>query len=327
MITNIEKQKKLIAVAGPTASGKTDLAIKLAKEFDGEIINVDSRQIYKYANIGTNKGDIEPFDKWLTYRTFTWNGYNMDQSGVIGWLFDIVTPEYVFTLAEYQELAEFMLKDIWSREKLPILVGGTGLYFDAILKEYKLSKSTPDKVTRSILDGKSVKELQTQLRALNKNIISTLNNSDVNNPRRLLRLIEKAKSGIIDDGGQDKIVKDSLFLYPRIERERLFKRIDSRVVDMVSNGLVGEVKGLIKAGYKTTYIMSGTGYKEVIKYIEGKIDKEKMIKQIQQNHRNYAKRQFTWFEKKDRGYNLKKYDFKKDLNDIYKTVKEYLNDE
>lgn len=291
--------QKILVIAGPTATGKTDLAVKLAAKFNGEIINADSRQVYRFMNIGTNKGKVS------------------------GWLFDIVKPDEEFNLSHYLEFANEIIKQIAAQGKLPILVGGTGLYIDAVIKQYQLSGNQPDWELRKQLAQLSVKELFTKLQSLNSDLALSLNDSDSKNPRRLIRLIEQAKQKNLKVNNSFPQY-DYLLLYPKFSREQLYQKIDQRVEEMFAQGFIKETENLIKLGYKDCKPMQGMGYLEIQQYLQGKLPLEECKAKIKQAHRNYAARQITWFEGKGRGYNLQKFDFKKDYNLIINAVNNFL---
>lgn len=293
-------------VAGPTASGKTSFAIKLAQELDGELINADSRQVYRYMDIGTNKGNIKkiesPVSMQLQSKAFELFPFKMESTDVVGWLFDIVDPDEEFNLYAYYLVAMEMLDNIISRGKQPILVGGTGLYIDAILKGYNMQDVEGDKELRQQLETLTLEQLQTQLRTLDADSIGKLNNSDLNNPVRLIRLIEKLKqNGSADMQTSAGLVEYKMY-YPKFDRAELYQEIDNRVEEMFDQGLVLEVEKLIALGYKDTKPMKGIGYKEVVGFLEGRLSMEACKRLIKQGHRNYARRQVTWFEGPSRGY-------------------------
>jgi tRNA dimethylallyltransferase len=313
MIT--KENKKIIAVVGPTGTGKTRFAINLAKEINGELINCDSRQVYKQMDIGTNKGLIEMLPVVENYQGKTLNSFNIEKSNVVGWLFDLINPNEQLNLAEYQKLTYFMIETILKRGNVPILVGGTGLYLDAMAKGYELSTVKPDFKLREKLANLSAKELFEKLFKLNKAKAVSLNESDSKNPRRLVRAIEESLSidsqkeatSSSENDGFKKL--DLLIIYPDFQREELYKNIDERVLEMVASGLVEETKKVIKKYSDNLEVLKGIGYKEVIEYLNEKITLAEMIAKIQQGHKNYAKRQITWFEGDKRNYNLMKIDF------------------
>lgn len=320
-------QEKVIAVIGPTASGKTSLAIKLAKKFNGELINTDSRQIYKYMNIGTAKGEINiiqnsKFKIQNKYKIINPNIKILDIydiEGAVIHLVNILEPDKILTLAQYQKLAYAVIEDIIKRGKLPILVGGTGLYIDTITKGYKIPKVKPDKELRKILNNKTVQQLQNILSKINTSKLESLNESDKLNPRRLIRIIE------IENSEKDISYKrfkkpqlDTLFLTPFNTRQTLYKRINKRAQIILKSGLIEEVKGLVDKGYKFTKpAMTAISYPIVQEYLDNKITKKELLERFSQGDRNYARRQITWF---------KRYPavFVKNNQDVYKTVSEFL---
>lgn len=309
---------KLIAVIGPTASGKTTLAIKLAKKFNGELINADSRQIYKYLDIGTAKGEVtkipipnnqlpnlaspEATPKASKSQITNHKSQNLEVyeiEGVPIHLINIVEPDEVLTLAQYQKLAYAAIGDIRKRSKLPILVGGTGLYVDAVVKGYQIPQVKPDEKLRSQLVSKSVDQLQKILVKLNKKRLVTLNESDKANKHRLIRLIEIEKAL---KGANRKLSKAPnlkvIFLTPAYTREKLYKTINRRAKIITDSGLIDEVKDLIKKDYKFSKpAMTAISYPFVKEYLDGKITKEELLKKFRQGDRNYARRQITWFKR------------------------------
>lgn len=298
---------KIIAIIGPTASGKTSLAIKIAKKFNGELINTDSRQIYKYMDIGTAKGEVEREKKQIVKiskddQLDELNIKYLDVYSLEGakiHLIDIVEPNQVLTLAQYQKLVYEVIQDINKRGKLPILVGGTGLYIDAIVKGYDIPKVKPDQELRKKLNSKTVKQLQDRLTKLNKMRFETLNDSDRGNKHRLIRAIEIELSKSRKKVRRSKKLKlDVLFLMPKHTREELYNRINKRAEIIVNAGLIDEVKTLLKKGYSFSKpAMTAISYPIVKKYIDNKITKEELIDKFRQGDRNYARRQITWFKR------------------------------
>lgn len=315
------QEDKLIIIAGPTATGKTSLALKLAKDLDGELINADSRQVYKSMDIGTNKGAIEITDKNIHEANI--HAYQLEGSGVIGWLFDLVDPDQNYTLVDYINDFWIVFDEVVSRGKQPILVGGTGLYIDAIIKGYNIDNQAIDRDLRASLESLGLQELQSQLSKLDADLMKNLNNSDRNNPRRLIRLIEKHKNNSDLESVQkvNRIVKRYKMIYPKFDRDQLYQKINKRVAQMIDQGLVQEVQKLLKLGYVHTKPLQGIGYKEVVKYLNGEYTKDEMTDKIRQHHRNYARRQITWFEGEARDYDLKKYGFENEYDLILDQVK------
>jgi tRNA dimethylallyltransferase len=291
--------KKVVIICGPTGSGKTKLAKYISSLIDSIIVNADSRQVYKYFDIGTNKGHINDKDVF-----FDDSKYNEIKSVIIdnsveGILFDFVEPESNFNLSEYQRLAYRVIDKLHLHSKIPILTGGTGLYIDSIYRGYKFN-TPPKPDLRKKLSSYSVSKLQTILDSEGFDL-DELNNSDLNNPVRLIRYIEKKKANELSNSPP---AYNFLFLYPEFDRNELYNKIDKRVFRMVQQGLIEEVENLLSRGFRDTRPMKGIGYKEVVQYLDGKINRKKMIEQIQISHRQYAKKQITWFESDNRNYPL-----------------------
>lgn len=271
----------VMAIVGPTASGKTALSLELAKRLDGEIINGDSMQVYRGMSIGTAK--IEP--------------HEMD--GVVHHLLDIKDPDAPFSVAEYQQLVRGKIADIQSRGKFPIIVGGSGLYVQAVLFDYRFSEEQVDEALRQSL----AEELQKKgPKAMHERLLALDPEADIhpNNTRRVLRAIE------INLGGLDKEER-TLALSPMynelivgldIPRPILYERINGRVDAMIEKGLVEEVRALYERGIREVQSIQAIGYKEIYAYFDGKLEFDEAVNQIKQNSRKYAKRQFTYFKNK-----------------------------
>ena len=265
----IDYKGKIIVIAGPTASGKSDIAITLAKKINGYIINGDSRQVYKYLNIGTAKP------------VFQNSEYTID--GIKHYLYDFVDPKDSFTLFDYQ----LAVKDILKKEKgIPILVGGSGLYIDSVVFNYILSKNHNIDTT---LQSKSIEELK----ELAKEYLPNMNESDRENKHRLIRAIQR--KGSTHKKGE---MLNSIYFVLDIEKEILEKRVRERIDGMFQEGLLEENISLLEKGY--TYEdkgMNSIGYIEFKEYF----DKEKTLEQVKEDiYRNtlsYIKRQKTWFKR------------------------------
>jgi len=286
-------REKVIIIGGPTESGKTALSISIAKKFNGELINADSRQIYKYLNIGTNKGEI-----------YEYNNISFIDNIPIH-LVNFLNPDIRFSVFEYKKIAEKTIKEILDRGKLPIIVGGTGLYIDSIIKQYLLSSNNTDQSYRMYLESLSLHDLQEILQKIDLNSLINLNISDRSNPRRLIRVIEKIKnnSQINENHTQNNFEYD--FFYPSFSWQELKVRIENRVEQMFNNGLVNETKEILKMGFpEDSVALQGIGYREVIKFLNNTLDLNTCIELVKISHKQYAKRQKTWFEGKKRNYNL-----------------------
>jgi len=276
---------KVIVIVGPTASGKTDLSIRLAKELNGEIISADSMQIYKKMTIGTAKPTQE------------------EMQGIIHHMIDIIEPNESFNVAKYKEMAEEKIEEILSKGKQPIIVGGTGLYVDTLVKGIEFFDIENDFEYRNKLEEetklKGIDWLHDELKKVDP---VAAENIEKNNVRRVIRALEIYKvTGKTKTELDKESVKGSKYDYYVFgllwDREELYKRINLRVDIMLEMGLIEEVKSLIQnEGFSKTSLQ-GLGYKEVIEYIEGIISYEEMIEKIKMETRRYAKRQMTWFKK------------------------------
>jgi tRNA dimethylallyltransferase len=313
---------KTVIIAGPTATGKTDLAIKLAKLTGGVIINADSRQVYLGMDIGTNKGLIIENGKDIKIEKQLIKGYDLEQSGISGYLFNILKPDQAMDLFTFQQLT-YQLLDYFDNKGVPVfLTGGTGLYLDAIIKGYILTQTSKDLSLREELAMLELPALQNKLSELDSDSYLQLNNSDRNNPRRLIRLIEKALSPTLPM--QSSLKVETLIIYPKYDRESLYKKIEDRVELMIKMGLIDEVIRLRAAGYRDAIAMQGIGYREINDYLDQKGTLDDCAKLIKVAHRNYAKRQITWFEAPGRDYQLHRFDFNKDYQNILKLVETFL---
>ena len=264
---------KIIVIVGPTGVGKTKMSVELSKIYNGEVINADSMQIYKYLNIGTAKIKEE------------------EKEGVFHHLFDIKELDEDYSIYNYQKDCRNKIEEIKSKGKTPILVGGTGLYIKSALYDYTLSE---EKITDTY-DDLSDEELYNLLISLDKDIVI-----DKNNRRRLIRAINYYKEfgkSINENNNKDKLLYDNvIFIGLTTDRENLYNKINLRVDKMINDGLLDEVRSLYDKKIYTKPIINGIGYKEVYEYFDNKISYEEMIEKIKQNSRRYAKRQYTFFK-------------------------------
>lgn len=279
-----EKMGKVLVILGPTASGKTSLAVKLADKFDGEIVSADSRQVYKGMDIGTGKDLGEYFvnGKKIKYH-----------------LIDIVSPEKIFTLADYQQQAFKAIDDVLGRAKLPILVGGSGLYLEAVVDNYLLAESKPSFEKRMEYESWTLKELQNKIKKINKKFFNNINNSDLNNKRRLARYLEvlldeesfKAKKG--------ERKYDFLILGLNPEREVIKEKIYKRLLDRINNeDMIGEVRRLHKLGLSFKRLESfGLEYRFVSLFLQKKISEQQLIDRLFTAICQFSKRQMSWFRR------------------------------
>ena len=291
--------QKIIVILGPTAVGKTKLSVELAKRFNGEIINADSMQFYKNLNIGTAKIKEE------------------EKEGIIHHLFDVLDVNDDYSIYNYQQDGRAKIKEIQSKNKTAIVVGGTGLYIKALLYDYKLEEST----IKDNYDDISTDELYNRLISLDKDT-----NVDKNNRPRIIRalnyFLENNKS--ISENKTNKLLYDVIFIGLTTKREILYDKINKRVDEMIKDGLIEEVKSFYDKRIYTKPLLNGIGYKELYEYFDNKISKEDAIDKIKKNSRHYAKRQYTFFN--NQIDNVKW--FETNYNDFNKTINEvtdYIN--
>ena len=266
----------IIVIAGPTASGKSNLAIRLAKEIDGEIINGDSRQVYKELSIGTAK----PSKK--------------EMSIVPHHLYNYVSMKEDYNIYRYQKDFNKLLEK-FPKKKTPIIVGGSGLYIDSVIFNYDLKEEKPtkdEKAKRERLNRLNVKELQKLVSDIDSEILKELNKSDKNNPIRLIRVIEREGELL-----KKKEPKKHKYFVMDLEKRLLKKRIEQRIEKMFEEGLLEENKKLRKKGLDKYPVLNTIGYQEFIPYFEGKASLKEVKREIIKNTKKYAKRQRTWFRK------------------------------
>ena len=240
--------QKLLIICGPTATGKTSFALKVAKKIKGEIISADSRQVYKYLDIGTGK-DIPKGSKYKFQNSKLGGFYKIGGTKI--WGYDLVDPKREFSVSLYQKIARNIVKDIWSRNHTPILVGGTGLYINSVTTEMPTMMVPKNKKLRKSLEKKSVKELYGQLAVLAPIKAASLNISDKKNPRRLIRAIEIAVWRVDHKGHKTKKSDfsaeiDILKVGLKLPRKKISRRIRNRIKTRIRTGFSNEVSNLIR---------------------------------------------------------------------------------
>lgn len=285
----------LIVILGPTASGKTGLALALAKEFGAELVNADSRQIYRGMDIATNKisgRDVEK--KELDGRTI----YLME--GIPVHLIDIIDPDENFSLVRYKQAALESIDEIHKKDKLPILVGGTGLYISAVVDNLDIPHAPADDNLRQALEKKDAEEL---FNALSKIDPDAADSIGARNKRKLIRALEVYKATGQPFSSQKKKGRplfDILELGLKTERTGLYARIDERVDEMMESGHLEETQSLLKIYSRDLPAMSGIGYREMADHLEKDLPLEEAIQQIKYHTHQYARRQITWFKRDPR---------------------------
>lgn len=279
-------KSKVIVICGPTASGKTKLGIELAKKINGEIISSDSMQIYKDMNIGTAKPTKE------------------EMQGIKHYLIDVISPEERYSVAQYKQDAQKAIEEILQRGKVPIVVGGTGLYIDSLIYEIEYNDIKIDEDYRNELELIVEKEGLDRLYKKAKEVDPVaMEKISPNDKKRIMRVLEiykatgKTKTQQEEESRKKPIKYDYKVFALNWDREKLYDRINKRVDLMIEQGLIEEVKNIVRKYKKFPTAMQGLGYKEVVDYINEIYTKEEMIEKIKMESRRYAKRQLTWFRK------------------------------
>lgn len=272
-------KQKIIAIAGPSSSGKTKLAIELAKQLNGEIISVDSRQIYKELDIGSAKPSIQ------------------EQDGIPHHLMDIVDVTQEYTVADFCDDAKIKIKEIINRGKLPILAGGTGLYFRVLLQDFDLPRVAPNNELRTELEQKTSEELYKQLQKLDPEIAEKIH---FNNKVKIIRALEVCLTlGIPMSKAQKKKESEYQTFWIGLNsenREFLYDRVNKRVDMMFKQGLLNEAKNLFEKYGENKILMGTIGYQELYPFFKGETDFTSASELLKQNTRRYVKRQISWFK-------------------------------
>ena len=283
-------KNKVLVIAGPTAVGKTELSINIAKKLNTEIISADSMQIYKYMDIGSAKVTEEVMD------------------GVKHHLIDVIEPDVPFSVADFKEYGDKAIKEIISQNKFPIIAGGTGLYINSLTCNMTFTEAEKDDEYRLELEKLCEEKGNDYVHEMLKDIDPvSYREIHANNRKRVIRALEvyklTGKPFSSYNAGEDfyKSDYDVYYYVLTMNREKLYERINKRVDIMMENGLLDECIKLKEMGY-TSHMqsMQGIGYKEILYYLEGKISLEDAVNMIKQGSRNYAKRQLTWFRRDKR---------------------------
>jgi len=324
--------KSLIVILGPTASGKTEMGLRLAKKFDGEIVNADSRQIYEDMLIATGSPILEnqELSRWFHSPEGLWNlnakhksATQMQKGSTVPrrelWsqrnvrngnailinniphrLFHFIKPDQKFSVAEYKDLAINIIRDIHNRNKIPILVGGTGLYISSIVDNLEIPKAAPNEKIRNKLEKHTEKYLFNKLKKVDSKSAEIIG---PHNKRKLVRALEVFElTGKPFSAQQIKgePLFDCLQIGIKIDREKLYEKIDKRIDKMIKLGLIEETKKLHKKYSFDLPAMSGIGYSEINKYLKNEIGLDEAAQKIKFRTHHYARRQMTWFKRDGR---------------------------
>lgn len=281
------KQKPLVILTGPTAVGKTELSIQLAKKINGEIISADSMQVYRTMDIGTAK--IKP----------------EEMEGVKHYLIDVLNPDEEFNVVRFQQMAKQAMEEIYAKGKVPIVVGGTGFYIQALVYDINFEENDEDTSYRQslelLLEEKGAAYLHAMLKEVDEKAAEDIHQ---NNSKKVIRALEffHQTGKKISEHNEEQRVKESpynsAYFVLTNEREVLYERINRRIDCMVEEGLIEEVSKLKEQGYDRSLVsMQGLGYKEIIAYLEGEITLDEAIYILKRDTRHFAKRQLTWFRR------------------------------
>ena len=298
-------KKPLIVLTGPTAAGKTHLSIALAKAVNGEIISADSMQVYKYMDIGSAK--IRP----------------EEMQGVKHYLVDELLPEEEFHIVKFQQMAKAAMEEIYAKGKVPILVGGTGFYIQAVTKDIDFTQADQEDGYRRELEqlaaDKGNDYLHTMLQEVDPVSAKEIHANNVKRVIRALEFYHQNQSPISAHNQEQKgheTPYNLAYFVLNVPRELLYKRIDDRIDEMLEEGLLEEVEQLKKRGcHRGMVSMQGLGYKEILAYLEGEYPLEEAVRVLKRDTRHFAKRQLTWFrrEKETIWMNKDEFDYNEDL--------------
>ncbi len=279
--------KDVIVIAGPTASGKTNLSIELAKRLDGEIISADSMQVYRYMDIGTAKPTAE------------------EMQGIKHYLIDEILPSEEFNVVKFKELAEKYIEEIINKGKQPILVGGTGLYISSLVNNITFSETQTDWELREKLtkeaEEKGAQYVHEKLKEVDPEAAESIHPNNVKRVIRALEVFCQTQKPISFHNEMSRATPSKynfILLALTMDREKLYERINKRVDIMLANGLVDEVKKLVEIGFGDSITsMQGIGYKEILGYLKNEISLDEAVENVKRESRRYAKRQITWFKR------------------------------
>lgn len=309
-------RKPLIILTGPTAVGKTKASIGLSKAIGGEIISADSMQVYRHMDIGSAKITKE------------------EMQGVPHHLIDVLEPDEEFHVVKFQQMAKKAMDEIYAKGKIPVVVGGTGFYIQALLYDIDFDEQETDSAYREYLEEiakeKGAQYLHDMLKEVDSKAAQEIH---MNNVKRVIRALEfyKQTGEKISEHNEKERQKESPYNFVYIvlndDREKLYQRIDQRVDEMIKKGLVKEVESLKTKGYtKNMVSMQGLGYKEILSYLEGELSLEDAVYILKRDTRHFAKRQLTWFKREKDVIWLEKQKFDYDENKILEWILELLKE-
>lgn len=306
-------KQPLIILTGPTAVGKTALSLQLAKEINGEIISADSIQVYRHMDIGSAKIGLE------------------ERQGICHYLIDELEPSEEFNAYLFQKYARTYCQQIYAKGKIPIIVGGTGFYIQALLYDIQFEETETDPFIRLELEQLAIQKGNEYLHAMLREIdAESAANIHPNNIKRVIRAIEYYRQTGQKISYHNEIQKKRESPYSFVyfvlnnHRDILYERIDKRVDQMITEGLVAEVETLKSMGYDRTLVsMQGLGYKEICAYLDGEISLTEAIYQIKRDTRHFAKRQLTWFRREKEVIWINYYDYENDQQKMLEAMLQY----
>ncbi len=297
---------KVVVITGPTAVGKTKLSLEIAKRLNTDIINSDAYQIYKKMDIATAKPTKQ------------------ELSLVKHHFIDFLDPSCEYSIADYQKEVRNLIDEMHENNKVPLLVGGSGLYIDSVIKDYRFTSEKRDIEKESLYDYLTNEELHEKLRVLDCELAKTIH---PNNRHRVLRAISLAtdEADKSDRSHRDKFVYDTLVIFLSDDREKLYDRINKRVDKMLDDGLIEEIKSIGLNNFSKTS-SKAIGYKEMIDCLNGDKSLDDAIDEIKKNSRRYAKRQFTWFKNKTDSVviNVDVENFDNTINEVQNLIVDFL---
>lgn len=276
-------KKKVIVICGPTASGKTSLGIQIANLVNGEIISADSMQIYKAMDIGSAKPTTE------------------ERSQAVHHLIDFVDPDRRYSVADFKKDAESKIKEILEKNKVPIIVGGTGLYVNSLIYNIHYNEIETDLEYRKLLENIDVKDLYKMAEGIDSEALKKIASTDRKRISRILEIYHstgKTKTELEKESRHEPEYDYKIFVL-NMDRQKLYDRINLRVDLMIKDGLVDEVKRMLEKYSEFPTAMQGLGYKEIVDYLNGNCSLDEAIEKIKLETRRYAKRQLTWFRSYD----------------------------